>query len=57
MARFRERVEGEQYLTQAELAEEIGVSLRALNRYVNTPGLIPKKSTLKKVRAWLEVTQ
>lgn len=54
MARFRQEVEAEQYLTQAEVAEEIGVSLRALSRYMNTPGLVPKKTTLKKVRAWLE---
>ena len=54
MARFRQEVEAEQYLTQAEVADEVGISLRALSRYVNTPGLVPKKTTLKKVRAWVE---
>jgi len=53
MARFRQEVQAEQYATQAELADDIGISLRSLNRYVNTPGLVPKKTTLKKVRAWL----
>ena len=56
LARFREEVRAEPFLTREEIAAEVGIPLRSLYEYVNE-NTTPRPGARKKIHAWLEQRQ
>lgn len=53
IARFREEVQAEEFLTQAEIADQLGVSLRTVADWLHAD-VTPQKRQRRRLADWLD---